>query len=195
MDLPHKLAVFLPLLLGPLFAACDEPADGANNNAAALGNQQSESKADQSSHRTSTQGQKSRPKEDWPDRLVELVEQLRGQNAEPEYVDVRYADPDADNPHADGGFYWRMPADKAAVDAHVKMFGLEKTRAGTHRTSKMYERFPKSWPKPKAENVTWYAGPHNRDDTGIKAHFWEIMIHDERERKLYVFYWIWDIGI
>ena len=58
----------------------------------------------------------------------------------------------------------------------------------------MFDRYPKDWPKPDAE-ATWYAWAGNHDDTGISAHFWRIMVHDEKNGVLYFFHWIWDVGI
>jgi len=193
MNLLRMLAVFL-LWPGTVFAECDDPVHDANKTAkAALNNQQSDTKADQTRQRRP--GDKPRPKEDWPDVLAEVVEELRARNAEPDYVDLRYADSESDSPYFDGGFYWRMPANRTAIDAHIKAFGLKKAIAGTDLTSKIYDRYPKSWPRPKGKNVTWYAWPYNRDDEPIRAHFWQIMAHDEQEKVLYFFYWIWDVGI
>jgi hypothetical protein len=141
------------------------------------------------------QASDSRPKKDWPRELVEVIDELRERGAPPKSADVRYADPDAENPYMEGGFYWRMPADKAAIDTHVKAFELKRIRAGAKETARMFDRYPKGWPKPAVEKVTWYAWPGNRDDTGIHAHFWRIMVHDEKNGVLYFFHWIWDVGI
>lgn len=134
------------------------------------------------------------PRTDWPDALKSVVKVLKARHASPRYVDFQYANPKVDNPYSDG-FYWRMPANDQAIDAHIDTFDLEKTTAGSHLTSKMFVRYPESWPRPDPERVIWYAGPHNRDDQAIDAHFWEILIHDEQSDMLYFFYWVWDIGI
>ncbi|HUE70046.1 MAG TPA: ankyrin repeat domain-containing protein [Pirellulaceae bacterium] len=143
----------------------------------------------------STSAGESRPKKDWPRELVQVIDELHERGAPPKSVDVRYADPDAENPDMEGGFYWRMRADKAAIDAHIKAFELKRICAKAKETARMFDRYPKDWPKPDFEKITWYAWPGNRDDTGISAHFWRIMVHDEKNGVLYFFHWIWDVGI
>jgi hypothetical protein len=40
-----------------------------------------------------------------------------------------------------------MPAGKAAIDTHIKAFELKRICAGQQETARMFDRFPKDWPK------------------------------------------------
>jgi hypothetical protein len=133
------------------------------------------------------------PRDEWPQPVVELVQELNRQQIEPSSIEVRPVNPEDGNVYYDG-FYWRMPADAATVQAHVELFDLEEASAGSDLTSPMLDFYPAAWPRPPAENVTWYAWPYNRDDDGISAHFWEIMVHDHESETLTLFYWMWDIN-
>ena len=135
------------------------------------------------------------PRENWPSELHELLVKLRSQNQEPQLLQVVYADPEVKSPDSADGIYWRMSANQDVIDAHVKHFGLEPAKPGTKLTTELLKRYPKSWPELNDERVAWYAWPYNRDDPGIRAHFWMIMACDQQRQELVFRYWIWDVGI
>lgn len=132
------------------------------------------------------------PRDEWPQSVIELMEELSRRQLEPASVEVRLGNPEDDKVDY-YGVYWRMPADTATVQAHVEIFDLEESAAGSQLTSRMFDFYPAAWARPQAENVTWYAWPYNRDDEGISAHFWQIMVHDHESETLTFFYWIWNI--
>lgn len=135
-------------------------------------------------------------RDEWPLPVVELADELARRNIgpHPDSIEVRPANPEADNAFYDG-FYWRMPADPATVQAHVEIFGLEPAEAGSPLTTRLLDFYPAAWPLPEGDDLEWYAWPHNRDDDPIRAHFWQVMLHDPQAETLTFFYWIWDVGI
>ena len=147
------------------------------------------------------------PKKIWPTGLKNLLGTLKKEGLRPpdDEVQVVYARPGkyGTYDYADG-LYWRMPASEEAIREHVKELKLnqydrtereKEARIKEVSIKKFFDRYPEDWPKLHREQLTWYTWFGNRDDTGISAHFWKTMVRDKSRDELFVFYWIWDVGI
>ncbi|NNJ24515.1 hypothetical protein LzC2_05730 [Planctomycetes bacterium LzC2] len=137
------------------------------------------------------------PPEAWPQQLTILIDDLRQRGHAP-VPDIRDSDAGETTSQNDlsrntaFARHWRMPADQAMVDAHVRAFDLEPAEAGDHAVSKMFLNFPKDWPKPAARHMEWHAWHYNRDDSS-RLMLWFILAYDREGGMLYFYHQNYDV--
>ena len=116
----------------------------------------------------------------WPRELVEIVDDLHRAGTAVEDIEVRHRSVIV--------FYWRMPAERSAVQTHIDKFQLSPVTMTGIEYDRIMSDLPAQWPKPDQTFTECHAFPVGLPGAQ-DGEFEFVMLYNPQTRDLMFYYY------